>query len=156
MRLRKVFLARPHRYTKRFGQGILFTAFFLFLCQGIRGLVKENNSFPLTCNTAGAFSADVPLVLLILLAVGAIIFLGVQWWKKDGGLWNEWPWFLLLAGGLSNLWERMSTGCVLDYFILPFIPTFNLADVMLTVGVIWIAWNWYQNIKKNEESGTKR
>ncbi len=53
---------------------------------------------------------------------------------------------LIIAGGLGNLIDRLHSGCVIDFisialpFNLPFIgntfPTFNVADVFITIGVI--------------------
>ncbi len=53
---------------------------------------------------------------------------------------------LIIAGGIGNLIDRLHNGCVIDFisinlpFNLPFIgntfPTFNLADVFITIGII--------------------
>lgn len=43
---------------------------------------------------------------------------------------------LLLAGGVSNLLDRILFGCVRDFSLIPWFPAFNGADVLLTIGVI--------------------
>ncbi len=53
---------------------------------------------------------------------------------------------LIIAGGIGNLIDRFQHGCVVDFisitlpFNLPFIgntfPTFNLADIFITIGII--------------------
>ena len=49
---------------------------------------------------------------------------------------------LLLGGGLSNLWERVRHGRVLDYLRFPRAPgplkkyTYNLADLAILLGAV--------------------
>lgn len=52
---------------------------------------------------------------------------------------------LMLGGGLSNLWERLRYGKVLDYLRFPAAPgklkkyVYNLADLALFLGALWLA-----------------
>lgn len=52
---------------------------------------------------------------------------------------------LLLGGGLSNLWERLRFGRVLDYLRFPKAPgplkkyTYNLADLFILLGAVLLA-----------------
>jgi len=70
------------------------------------------------------------------LALVGIIFFFLK--KKDFD--SQWPWILLFSGGLSNFLERIFFGCVLDYISIPFFPIFNVADVLLTLGVVVLLW----------------
>ena len=51
---------------------------------------------------------------------------------------------LLLGGGLSNLWERLRHGRVLDYLRFPRAPgvlkkyTYNLADLFILLGAVLV------------------
>lgn len=47
---------------------------------------------------------------------------------------------LILAGGLANLTNRLWLGCIIDFFkvSLDKFPLFNLADVYITTGCIFI------------------
>ncbi len=47
---------------------------------------------------------------------------------------------LILVGAFSNLLDRWEHGFVIDYFDLPFIAVFNIADVMILTGVIILIW----------------
>lgn len=51
---------------------------------------------------------------------------------------NIWP-VAVLAGSASNIADRLVRGCVVDYVRLPVLdfPIFNLADVYITVGIIF-------------------
>ena len=44
---------------------------------------------------------------------------------------------LILGGAVGNLGDRLLGGSVVDFIDLTWWPSFNLADVFLTVGVIW-------------------
>lgn len=69
----------------------------------------------------------------IVLLVGMLVFLAL---RGDGG-WLVWlPAALLLGGALGNLADRVRDGAVIDFIDLPLWPTFNLADVAITVGVL--------------------
>lgn len=47
----------------------------------------------------------------------------------------NWPTGMIITGALSNVSDRMRWGGVLDYIRLPWLPVFNLADVMILIGV---------------------
>jgi signal peptidase II len=69
----------------------------------------------------------------ILLLVGLLVFLAL----RGGSGWGVWlPAALLLGGALGNLADRVRDGAVTDFIDLPLWPTFNLADVAITLGVL--------------------
>jgi signal peptidase II len=43
---------------------------------------------------------------------------------------------LVLSGAISNLYDRITAGCVIDYINLGFFPIFNLADAAITAGAL--------------------
>ena len=45
---------------------------------------------------------------------------------------------LMVGGSLSNAVEDSQRGSVTDFFRLPFWPSFNMADIALTVGAIGV------------------
>jgi signal peptidase II len=45
---------------------------------------------------------------------------------------------MIFSGAFSNMIDRIRLGCVVDYIDLKFWPVFNLADVYITVGVIFL------------------
>jgi len=86
----------------------------------------------------------IPLSFFIILFL--IIFLFKSWKKKN--------WFLFLSllsillGGLSNLYDRLIFGYVIDWFWLFLFPpsVINLADMMITAGIFLIAINYLLKI----------
>lgn len=76
-----------------------------------------------------------PLLVGVKLAVvtGLLLFLFVRWSRlrtieRVGTL-------LALAGGIGNLLDRFTRGYVIDFLHLRHWPVFNVADVVITVGV---------------------
>jgi len=47
---------------------------------------------------------------------------------------------LIISGGLSNIADRIMSGCVLDFIDLKFWPVFNLADIYITMGGVAITY----------------
>ena len=69
----------------------------------------------------------------ILVLLGFMVFLAF----RGGSGWMVWlPAALLIGGALGNLADRVRDGAVTDFISLPLWPTFNLADVAITVGVL--------------------
>lgn len=55
---------------------------------------------------------------------------------------KSWPMVMILGGGVSNLCDRLFYGGVRDFFRLGFWPAFNLADVAITAGVIFLFFSF--------------
>lgn len=85
---------------------------------------------------AFGLGGDISVALIgvtIVLLVGLLVFLAL----RSGGGWGVWlPAALLLGGALGNLADRVRDGAVIDFIDLPLWPTFNLADVAITFGVL--------------------
>jgi signal peptidase II len=85
----------------------------------------------------------------IVVLVGLLVLLAV---RGDGG-WLVWvPAALLLGGALGNLADRVRDGAVTDFIDLPLWPTFNLADVAITVGVLLLLLD----VERSETRGRSR
>lgn len=138
MRLQKVFRL------------MLFGAFFLWLHFWLRSWIVGMDGIGTICNSGGPFGIPLSEWLLVPIGFGVGTFLLVQWWK-EASLAREWPWILIVSGGAGNLLERGLFGCIMDYIALPFFPVFNIADILLTIGVLGIFFNWYWDARRNHE-----
>ena len=91
-----------------------------------------------TMNFNLAFGLPVPQGVTIFIVLILLIFLSLLWtWhfllreiNKLLGL------SLVIVGALSNLMDRLIVGHVIDYLNIWIWPVFNLADIMIVVGVI--------------------
>lgn len=53
----------------------------------------------------------------------------------------------IIGGGASNILDRLTRGCVVDFIDLKVWPAFNLADAAITVGVGILIFSLLKNIK---------
>ena len=100
-------------------------------------LVVSKNLY--TENFGGAFGIGkryVILILSIMIIIGIIIYLI----KNKSNIKNYMPYALILAGGISNLIDRIFRGYVIDFInvnIFNF-PNFNIADICITCGICYL------------------
>jgi lipoprotein signal peptidase len=106
------------------------TVILLILLQAIDYIVQkygtaEINS-QLIFGTLGdnAIAVSMSLILILILVISH---------KK--GLIETAPVYLIIAGAISNILDRIFYGGVVDYFALSFIPTFNAADISIVAGI---------------------
>lgn len=131
---------------KVFGS-VLFAAFFLWLHFSARSWAIGAGVAGSVCNEGGPFGILLPQWLLIGLSLAVLILLSAGC-RKARSFSAAWPWLLIISGGLGNLLERLYFGCIMDYIALPFFPAFNLADILLTIGVIGVLLRWYIDREK--------
>ena len=85
---------------------------------------------------AFGIGGDISAVIIgatVVLLLGFLVFLAF----RGGTGWLVWlPAALLIGGALGNLADRVRDGAVIDFINVPLWPTFNLADVAITVGVL--------------------
>lgn len=126
--------------------GALSVVFFLLCLQAASFLARTLWLEQGICNEQGPFGALAPIWGLWGVFVVASLFFLWQWWQeqdtKQGLLW-----LLLLSAGGSNALERLTNGCIFDFLTLPFFPLFNLADVFLTISVVFLLWKELQRKK---------
>ncbi len=120
--------------------GVFSVAFFVVCLQGVRVILAERVGS--VCNIFGPLGTNIPGVVLVFGALGILIYFGVQWWKEETTDLRVCYW-LFLVGGASNLWERLTYGCVTDYINFGTFFVFNGADVLLAIGVVGIVWKGF-------------
>ncbi len=101
-------------------------------------LVGDLLKFKLAYNPGVAFGIMIPSVAIVILFVVVMIVcvrLMLAHWRQRDGLQVS-ALLLIIAGGASNMLDRVYFGQVIDYFDLKFYTIFNLADVMIFVGVM--------------------
>ena len=115
-------------------------------------LISNLVDFKYIQNYGGAFGVgNINLVTIfsILLILGIIVYVIVK--RKD--ITNFYPFILILSGSIGNLIDRLFRGYVIDFIkihIFDF-PCFNIADICVTFGIIWlILWCIFKLIKKDK------
>ena len=81
--------------------------------------------------------------LIIITAILFFIFKTTEKYSKKRKIWQ-----LILAGGISNLIDRIFRGYVIDYVSLRFFGICNVADFCIVIGVILLVFHELKNIKK--------
>lgn len=134
---------------RRSSPRILIVALFVVVCDQVSKALVVAQMYPgerieifsllsleRTSNSGIAFglAGHVPSLLLILVAAAIVVvllLLGTQMKWRGSSIAIG----LILGGALGNLLDRIFRGSVVDFIDLPHWPTFNLADVAITVGV---------------------
>lgn len=81
------------------------------------------------------------IAIVLLTIVALILILAV--FARDPRRPGVWPAVGLLIGGAAgNLIDRVAHGAVTDFIKLPAWPSFNVADIAITIGVILLAWSF--------------
>lgn len=75
-----------------------------------------------------------------IITIIAIIVIGYFIWQYRKNISMLIGLSLIMAGTIGNFIDRLSQGYVVDMFETTFInfPIFNIADMCLTIGVIWL------------------
>lgn len=75
-----------------------------------------------------------------IISIVALLILGYFLWRFRSKKMYAFSISLILAGTIGNFIDRIRLGYVVDMFQLDFInfPIFNVADMCLTIGVIWL------------------
>lgn len=115
----------------------LFVVFFVGLNFWLRSWIVTAHITGSVCNQNGPFGIFLPEWLFVCASLAILTFLALQY-REHQDFFAKWPYLFILSGGMGNLLERLSFGCIMDYIALPFFPVFNIADILLTIGVIGV------------------
>ena len=79
---------------------------------------------------------------LFLLFISVLVLLLMFIWRKDIfvlGNWAKCGYYLIFAGALGNIYDRIILGYVVDFLDFHFWPVFNIADSSISIGAVLIA-----------------
>jgi signal peptidase II len=102
-------------------------------------LIKNVIHITLVYNTGAAFGMLKPRSsLFAAIAIAAIFFINFLLLRKSHTLKpvEKVSLYLILAGALGNLTDRVRLGAVVDFIDLLVWPVFNLADCFITIGAL--------------------
>ncbi len=142
------------KHKRTFFLTVLFIL-FIFADQLTKYIIRSSGGFYI-CNKGVAFGISLPIWLILMLVISLVCFLGLLIINLKFQISNQFsnskiknfkfnsnfkfqisnfPIILLLSGALSNLFDRLHYGCVIDFIDLKFWPVFNLADIFICLGV---------------------
>ncbi len=116
----------------------LLLTFLLVFCidQLSKKLIRLSGGFYL-CNPNMALGLKIPPILFWFFWTAIIVIIIWAFFKKKFAL-NQLPLLIIFSGAFSNLFDRLTLGCVVDFINIPFWPVFNLADCFISLGVIML------------------
>lgn len=96
-------------------------------------------SFNYSLNPNIAFSLPLPKVLIFIFTVGILFYLFFLIIKNFQQPSSKPMLFLtlIIIGAISNFWDRLKFGGVIDYIDVPYFTVLNLADTYIFIGVCW-------------------
>jgi len=137
--------------------GLIITVVLVFLdqftkslavkyLQGNEGIVLIKNVFRLRYleNTGAAFSMlENKIIFFLVLTPILLILIGIVYYRIPmGSRFNylRWICIALAAGAVGNLIDRATLNYVVDFFYFELInfPTFNVADIYITVSMFFL------------------
>lgn len=105
----------------------------------------------------GSIKKNIRIPLIFLLTISATMFAFIMIWKiKKKKFRLLLPFFIIIGGAYGNIFDRMFNGYVTDFFHAHYFyeynfPVFNVADVLVNIGVflIIIQWKYFKPIFDN-------
>lgn len=102
----------------------------------------------LAFNKGFAFSLPAPQLILISLAFLVSVFLIYWSFQKERTHCEKWASVLLVSGAIGNVIDRILFSEVTDFFAFWSFPIFNVADMLVTFGVVVLLWGEIKNLNR--------
>lgn len=115
-----------------------FTVLGLFVCSTLLDGALRLGFLPVAtpvCNPGIGLGVELHETIMWMTIVFVLALVLSQSLKRPWGAENL-AWGAIFIGGVTNAIDRHLRGCVMDYLHMPFFPSFNLADIMIFLGVI--------------------
>lgn len=119
---------------------LLIGSIFIGLDQLVKFLLVYN-SWGYSMNKGLPFVGDhflisIGLYILLFITLVFLIFKTGLASKESLNI----PIILVLSGVISNLVDRLLRGGVIDFIDVKIWPVFNLADIFITLGLVWLCF----------------
>ena len=102
----------------------------------------------------GLFSGLMSHWLLVIIGLLVIIFLISIYFKARNNL-EKWGILVIIAGGLSNIFDRSINGYVIDFLYFHYNdfywPAFNFADIYISIGILIILYQILKDFNKRNK-----
>ncbi len=105
----------------------------LWLFKDMAGFVLERNR---GISYSIAFPETLLMILLILIIMVLVYFAVIAYCRREWII--VFPLILIILGAFSNALDRMKYGYVVDFITLTSWPVFNISDVLILFGAVWL------------------
>ena len=99
----------------------------------------------------GLFAGQLPAWFLSLIGI-FIIFCIIYMLIKSKNIIEKWALLMIISGGISNIFDRMINGYVIDFVYLHYSemywPAFNFADIYISIGIIIFLYQVLKDMHK--------
>ena len=89
----------------------------------------------------GLFSNLLPSIFFVLIGILIIFIIFIMFLKTENNI-EKWGLIIIIAGAISNIFDRFINGYVIDFIYLHFRefywPAFNFADIYISIGLFII------------------
>ena len=134
----------------------LLSKYFVFNYVDLFQFIKITNFLDITHihNFGVSFGLfdTTPSLVLIIIAMFVVFFIIYLFLNSKDTL-ESWGLFIIICGALANIIDRSINGYVVDFIyfhINQFAwPTFNIADIYISIGIIMIIVNMLKKIKRS-------
>lgn len=94
-------------------------------------------TFHIAKNKGIAFGLDFYFPLLVFCIIAALIYFSAKLFRahKDKSRIHIAAISMVIFGTLSNFYDRIVYGYVIDYIDVPYFTVINIADIMITLGI---------------------
>ena len=124
--------------SKRPEKSFLIFAGVLFLDQLLKNIFLKTGAFQK--NYAALFGIEIDsffsAIILFIFLSGTLFFLR----KSKEARFFAWPIALIIAGIFSNTIDKLRMGFIIDYISLADLYIFNLADIAIASGTVFLIW----------------
>lgn len=126
---------------------LLLIIFFVGIDQFSKFYVHKNFESPIKIlsffqiklveNSGIAFSFPIPQFFILIFTTLILIWLGQQIFFKKLKIINLGALILIFSGAIGNLIDRILYAKVTDFLAFWNFPIFNVADILISLGIIW-------------------
>ena len=134
-----------------------FVKYYIYVNKPSIILIKDYLEITYAENTGTLFGiaqdSNFILIIVSLIIISILTFVLLR--KTQKYSFRRTLWQIIIAGGVSNLIDRVWRGFVIDYVGLKFFGVCNIADFCIVFGVIILAIYEINDLKRNKEVALK-
>lgn len=139
--LSAIFFVALDRLAKAYATIVLQEKFYYLVGDILKLRLAENKFIAFSLPLGGSILVVLNTLIILVLFYFLTLLIRENKFKLAG------PLLFVLAGAMSNMFDRFKWGYVIDYFDLKYFTVFNIADMMIVLGVISIIILQFTNKK---------